>query len=42
MKEVGGYEQVMKLPIITYNLLAENIIAERKAQIKSYKIHSKH
>ena len=36
MKEVGGYEQLMNLPIATYNIIIESIVAERKAQIKAY------
>jgi len=37
MREVGGYEQLMNLPIVAYNLIAESIISERKL-----KAHSKH
>jgi hypothetical protein len=42
MREVGGYEQLMKLPLSVYNIIAESIISERNAQLKAYnKSHSR-
>jgi len=32
MQEVGGYEQLMRLPICAYNVIAESIALERKAE----------
>jgi len=44
MKEVGGYEQLMKLPIPVFQVIAESIILEKKAERKAYdkiKSHSR-
>jgi hypothetical protein len=44
MKEVGGYEQFMRLPITAFQVIAENISLENKERKKSYeraKSHSK-
>ena len=41
MREVGGFEQVMKLPVDVYRLLVENIVWERKQLNKSLKNHAK-
>jgi len=34
MREVGGYEQLMKLPITAYNLIAESILKEKEKEMK--------
>ena len=32
MREVGGYEQLMNLPMSAYNVIAESIIAEKQKE----------
>jgi hypothetical protein len=44
MREVGGYEQLMKLPMPAYNVIAESIIQEKEAEKADYdkaKAHSR-
>jgi hypothetical protein len=36
MREVGGYEQLMKLPMSAYNVIAESIIEEKKMEKDEY------
>jgi hypothetical protein len=36
MREVGGYEQLMKLPMSAYNVIAESIIKEKEDEAKEY------
>ena len=36
MREVGGYEQLMKLPISAYHVIAESISKEREAEKAEY------
>ena len=36
MREVGGYEQLMKLPMNAYNVIAESIIKEKEEEAKEY------
>ena len=45
MREVGGYEQLMKLPMSAYNVIAESIADEKeteKAEYDKAKARSKH
>ena len=36
MREVGGYEQLMKLPISAYNIIAESIAKEKELEKAEY------
>ena len=36
MREVGGYEQLMKLPMSAYNVIAESIAEEKKKEKEMY------
>jgi len=36
MREVGGYEQLMKLPMSAYNVIAESIAEEKKKEKEDY------
>lgn len=44
MREVGGYEQLMKLPMSAYNVIAESIAIEKQREKEEYdkaKSHSR-
>lgn len=34
MREVGGYEQLLKLPITAYRVILENIVEEKKRELE--------
>jgi hypothetical protein len=36
MREVGGYEQLMKLPMSAYNVIAESISIEKTKEKEEY------
>lgn len=36
MREVGGYEQLMKLPMSAYNVIAESIAIEKAKEKEEY------
>jgi hypothetical protein len=36
MREVGGYEQLMKLPMSAFNVIAESIVKEKEAEQAEY------
>jgi hypothetical protein len=36
MREVGGYEQLMKLPMSAYEVIAESIAKEKEEEKKQY------
>lgn len=36
MREVGGYEQLMKLPMSAYNAIAESIAIEKAKEKEEY------
>ena len=36
MREVGGYDQLMKLPVSAYNVIAESIVKEKEAEKAQY------
>lgn len=41
MREVGGYEQMLNLPISAYNVIAESIVKEKEKEKADYdKAHS--
>lgn len=45
MREVGGYEQLLHLPISAYKIIAESIAEEKQKEMEAYekaKSHSKH